>query len=81
MRLAAKRGFDVYSRTLWSLPLCSDPWGDDSREVAPASVYMGEMTRALDVTLIMHAVVDVGFVEEVEARKQFKKSYRPVNLS
>ena len=49
--------------------------GNDSREVAPASVYMG------DVTLIMHTAADAVFVEEISARKRFKKSHRPENLS
>ena len=49
----------------WSLPLCLDPcspWGNDFREVAAASVYLGEMI--LDVTLIMYAAVDAGFAED-----------------
>ena len=50
-----------------SLPLCLDPcshWGNDFIEVAPASVYLGEMI--LDVTLIMYAAVDAGFAEETK---------------
>ena len=48
------------SRSVWILVVTE--WGNDFREVAPASVYLGEMI--LDVTLIMYAAVDAGLAEE-----------------
>ena len=60
----------------WSLPLRLDPcgpWGNDFREVAAASFYLGEMI--LDVTLILYAAVDAGFAEETYNKKKKKKTY------
>ena len=60
------------TRSVWILAVTG---GNDFREVAPASVYLGEMT--LDVTLIMYAAVDAGFADETYNME----TYRPQNMS